>query len=88
MKGDITPLLSSVDLCLTKPVSGSQTKSSGAVQLLLMNNGVHFSTFPVASTAEIQQICETQLSGDVGHLQRYVLLSAASATSHTAEKSR
>ncbi len=34
-------------------------------QLLLMNNGIHFSTFPVSNTAEIQQICESQLSGEV-----------------------
>ncbi|CAL8469810.1 g9352 [Coccomyxa elongata] len=48
-------------------VSTSECDSVCAVrvlQLLLMNNGVHFSTFPVASTAEIQQICETQLSGE------------------------
>lgn len=39
--------------------------SSLVVQLLLMNNGIHFSTFPVSNTAEIQQICESQLSGEV-----------------------
>lgn len=38
---------------------------SVGVQLLLMNNGIHFSTFPVSNTAEIQQICDSQLSGEV-----------------------
>ncbi len=35
------------------------------VQLLLMNSGVHFSTFPVSGASEIKQICETQLTGEV-----------------------
>ncbi|EIE25746.1 CDC45-like protein [Coccomyxa subellipsoidea C-169] len=48
-------------------VSTSECDSVCAVrilQLLLMNNGIHFSTFPVSNTAEIQQICESQLSGE------------------------
>ncbi len=34
-------------------------------QLLLMNSGLHFSTFPVSTTSEIQQICEAQITGEV-----------------------
>lgn len=39
-------------------------------QLLLMNSGVHFSTFPVSGASEIKQICETQLTGEVRLLSR------------------
>ena len=35
------------------------------LQLLLMNSGVHFSTFPVSGASEVRQICEAQLTGEV-----------------------
>ncbi|KAK9915926.1 hypothetical protein WJX75_006090 [Coccomyxa subellipsoidea] len=49
----------------SRPTWNSQVLLRGRIlQLLLMNNGIHFSTFPVSNTAEIQQICESQLSGE------------------------
>ena len=35
------------------------------LQLLLINSSVHFSVYPVDSTALIRQICDTHLSGEV-----------------------
>lgn len=44
-----------------------------ALQQLLMNNGIHFSIYPVSGSEDIQRICEAQLTGEVGfpklHLQ-------------------
>ena len=44
-----------------------------AVQQLLMNNGIHFSMYPVSGFEDIQKICEAQLTGEVGSqkLSRY-----------------
>ena len=35
-------------------------------QLLLMTSGLHFSTYPVSTTSEVQAICEAQVTGEVG----------------------
>ena len=45
-----------------------------AVQQLLMNNGIHFSMYPVSGFEDIQKICEAQLTGEVGSqkLSRYL----------------
>ena len=35
------------------------------MQHLLMNNGIHFSTYPVSSVEDIRSVCESQLTGEV-----------------------
>lgn len=51
------------------------------MQLLLMNNGVHFSTFPVSNIGDIQLICEAQLSGEVGRsISSFTLLQTGSCS--------
>ena len=36
------------------------------MQHLLMNNGIHFSTYPVSSVEDIRSVCDVQLTGEVG----------------------